>query len=221
MDSGSTDATLEICRELGARVHVTADWPGPGAAEEPRHRRGERRLGARSRRGRMGHRRVAARDRGGHACAGRRGRVRHPAPVELLRPLHAPRRLVARLHRAAFPARQGALRGRDRARPPGRRKARRGSCAATSCTNPSPTWTRCCRRSTATRPGARRLWPGKAGVAGSPPRSATACGRSSGPTCCATGFWTGARDFMLAVSNAEGAYYRYVKLMLLQEKRDE
>jgi glycosyltransferase involved in cell wall biosynthesis len=30
MDSGSTDATLEICRELGARVHVTADWPGPG-----------------------------------------------------------------------------------------------------------------------------------------------------------------------------------------------
>ena len=30
MDSGSTDATLEICRELGAKVQVTADWPGPG-----------------------------------------------------------------------------------------------------------------------------------------------------------------------------------------------
>jgi len=30
MDSGSTDATVEICRELGAKVHVTADWPGPG-----------------------------------------------------------------------------------------------------------------------------------------------------------------------------------------------
>jgi glycosyltransferase involved in cell wall biosynthesis len=30
MDSGSTDATPGICRELGATVHVTADWPGPG-----------------------------------------------------------------------------------------------------------------------------------------------------------------------------------------------
>ena len=30
VDSGSTDATPQICRELGAKVHVTADWPGPG-----------------------------------------------------------------------------------------------------------------------------------------------------------------------------------------------
>lgn len=30
VDSGSTDATLQICRELRAKVHVTADWPGPG-----------------------------------------------------------------------------------------------------------------------------------------------------------------------------------------------
>ena len=30
LDSGSTDATLAICRELGARVHVAADWPGFG-----------------------------------------------------------------------------------------------------------------------------------------------------------------------------------------------
>ena len=30
VDSGSTDRTPEICRELGARVHVTADWPGHG-----------------------------------------------------------------------------------------------------------------------------------------------------------------------------------------------
>ena len=30
VDSGSTDATPQICRELGANVHVTADWPGPG-----------------------------------------------------------------------------------------------------------------------------------------------------------------------------------------------
>lgn len=30
VDSGSTDRTLEICRELGAAVHVTADWPGHG-----------------------------------------------------------------------------------------------------------------------------------------------------------------------------------------------
>jgi len=30
LDSGSTDRTVEISRELGARVSVTADWPGFG-----------------------------------------------------------------------------------------------------------------------------------------------------------------------------------------------
>ena len=30
VDSGSADATPEICRSLGARVHVTRDWPGHG-----------------------------------------------------------------------------------------------------------------------------------------------------------------------------------------------
>ena len=31
LDSGSTDATVEICRACGARVEATADWPGFGA----------------------------------------------------------------------------------------------------------------------------------------------------------------------------------------------
>jgi glycosyltransferase involved in cell wall biosynthesis len=30
VDSGSIDATPDICRALGARVHVTVDWPGHG-----------------------------------------------------------------------------------------------------------------------------------------------------------------------------------------------
>ncbi|MEY4730986.1 MAG: hypothetical protein RL020_2144 [Pseudomonadota bacterium] len=30
VDSGSTDSTAEICRELGAKVSVTPDWPGFG-----------------------------------------------------------------------------------------------------------------------------------------------------------------------------------------------
>ena len=30
LDSGSTDRTVEICRELGATVHQTPDWPGHG-----------------------------------------------------------------------------------------------------------------------------------------------------------------------------------------------
>ena len=30
VDSGSTDSTLDICRELGAEVHTTSDWPGYG-----------------------------------------------------------------------------------------------------------------------------------------------------------------------------------------------
>jgi glycosyltransferase involved in cell wall biosynthesis len=31
VDSGSTDRTVDIARELGAKVTVTADWPGFGA----------------------------------------------------------------------------------------------------------------------------------------------------------------------------------------------
>ena len=30
VDSGSTDRTLDICHDLGARVHQTGDWPGHG-----------------------------------------------------------------------------------------------------------------------------------------------------------------------------------------------
>jgi glycosyltransferase involved in cell wall biosynthesis len=30
VDSGSTDRTPDICRELGARLHTTDDWPGYG-----------------------------------------------------------------------------------------------------------------------------------------------------------------------------------------------
>jgi glycosyltransferase involved in cell wall biosynthesis len=30
VDSGSTDGTIEICRALGAQVHATDDWPGHG-----------------------------------------------------------------------------------------------------------------------------------------------------------------------------------------------
>ena len=30
LDSGSTDGTVQICSQLGAKVHVTADWPGFG-----------------------------------------------------------------------------------------------------------------------------------------------------------------------------------------------
>ena len=30
LDSGSTDRTLDICRELGAVVHTSEDWPGHG-----------------------------------------------------------------------------------------------------------------------------------------------------------------------------------------------
>ena len=33
------------------------------------------------------------------------------------------------------------------------------------------------------------------------------------------GFLDGSHGFMLAVSNAEGSYYRYVKAMLIQQQR--
>jgi len=30
VDSGSSDRTLDVCREVGAKIQVTPDWPGPG-----------------------------------------------------------------------------------------------------------------------------------------------------------------------------------------------
>ena len=43
VDSGSTDATADICRGLGAQVHSTADWPGFGPQKNRAlaHARGE------------------------------------------------------------------------------------------------------------------------------------------------------------------------------------
>jgi glycosyltransferase involved in cell wall biosynthesis len=43
VDSGSTDRTPEICRGLGAQVHVTGDWPGHGPQKNRalRHATGE------------------------------------------------------------------------------------------------------------------------------------------------------------------------------------
>ena len=38
VDSGSRDETVSICRELGARVHVTPDWPGYGAEKNRAYR---------------------------------------------------------------------------------------------------------------------------------------------------------------------------------------
>jgi hypothetical protein len=35
------------------------------------------------------------------------------------------------------------------------------------------------------------------------------------------GFLDGREGFMLAVANAEGSYYRYLKLMLLERRRRE
>ena len=60
VDSGSTDRTVDICRGLGAKVHVTPDWPGPG----PQRNRGidlsARRLDPGAGRGRVGDRRRCA-----------------------------------------------------------------------------------------------------------------------------------------------------------------
>jgi hypothetical protein len=35
------------------------------------------------------------------------------------------------------------------------------------------------------------------------------------------GFLDGQKGFMLAISNAEGTYYRYLKLLMLQEKKKD
>ena len=45
VDSGSTDRTPDICRELGAKVQVTADWPGFGPQKNRALDLAHRRLG--------------------------------------------------------------------------------------------------------------------------------------------------------------------------------
>ena len=101
VDSGSTDRTVEIARELGARVTVTARLARVRSAEESRARSRHRRLGTLARCRRMADGRV----RGGDPPRRRRGRDgsgRSPdaAPLELLRPLPAAFGLVARLRGA-------------------------------------------------------------------------------------------------------------------------
>ena len=107
LDSGSTDPTATIARAAGARVVVT-DWPGYG----PQVARGfsmaesdwvlsldaDERIPAEA----------AGRDHGGSqgGCA---RRLPDPALVGVLRQGDAPRRLAARPHAAARPARQVGL----------------------------------------------------------------------------------------------------------------
>ena len=69
VDSGSTDRTVDIARELGAKVTVTADWPGFGRAEESRARSRDRRLGALARCRRMADRRICRGDKAGRSSA--------------------------------------------------------------------------------------------------------------------------------------------------------
>ena len=45
------------------------------------------------------------------------------------------------------------------------------------------------------------------------------CGHLCEPFFLQAGFLDGREGFMLAVSNAEGVYYRYLKLIYLQEKK--
>ena len=114
VDSGSTDGTVELAQALGARVEVTADWPGFG----PQKNRaldlatGDWVLS------------IDADERVTPELAPRNpGRLGQPArrcvrdrpPVELLRQGYSPQRLVARLRAAPVQARHGAFYGRRRA----------------------------------------------------------------------------------------------------------
>ena len=71
VDSGSTDRTLEICRALGAQVHVDDRLAGPRPAEESRARPRDRRVGALDRLRRVGDAGAARRDRARDRVAGR------------------------------------------------------------------------------------------------------------------------------------------------------
>ena len=219
VDSGSTDRTLDICRELGVKIQVTPDWPGPGPQ---RNRaidlaRGEWVLAldadewvTEELRREIEQTLRSPERQGGIPCA---------ASFQLLRPLHAAQRLVARLRLAPVPARQGPLRRRHRARSPaparpvGKLRAHLMHEAFTDLeevlqkVNSYSTW------------GAQTL---------------DESGKRAGLlTAIAHGLWTflktyvlhagfldGREGFMLAVSNAEGTYYKYAKLWLRGRHKD-
>ena len=103
LDSGSSDDTVALAREAGARV-VQTDWPGYG----PQVARG---FGMCQRRWVLSLdaderiRAAAARARSGAPSRRRARRLPGPAPVGVLRALHPPRRLAPRPHAAPRPAR--------------------------------------------------------------------------------------------------------------------
>ena len=198
VDSGSTDRTLEICRDARRAGAHDADWPGPAPQKNRALERATRRLGALARLRRVGDAARCAREIERTIARRRRRtpRYAHPAALELLRALHAPlaaggpitcsrlfrrdaarfsddhmheRLVVERPGRAA--ARTPHARGDHRSRPDARQDERVFDVR---------------RRAAHAR--------GRAAAPALVTRGrCTARGRSSAPTCCARAFSTAAK----------------------------
>jgi glycosyltransferase involved in cell wall biosynthesis len=208
VDSGSTDRTVAICRELGARVVTTADWPGFGAQKNRAlaEARGDWVLSLDA------DEQVTPQLREEIAQA-----IAAPAAHDAYA-LHAPWRLVARLRDAPLSPRQGAL-----FRRPGAREARRGRHDRKAREPSGAPRVRESRGSPAQ--GGPVLERQRAHAARARPQGLAHEGDPDGAWAfirtyvLRAGFLDGRHGFMLAVSNAEGTYYRYLKLMLLDDQR--
>ena len=107
LDSGSTDATVEISRQCGARVAAGTDWQGFGVQKNRvlALATGDWVLSLDA--GRVGDAGTASRDPGRARFARRAQRLPYAEAVELLRAFHAPLGLVAGLRDAAVSPRGG------------------------------------------------------------------------------------------------------------------
>ena len=201
---------VEICRELGRKGALDADWPGFGRAEESRAGSAPQAIGySRWTRTNGSARAAAIRDPRDCCRAAVTRRVSHPALVSVTAGASCATRGWWPDHvRGCFKRGARALRRRHRAR-----EADRAGPVGTlsqpllheAFTDLEEVLGKVNRYSSAGAQMMRGRGPRRRH---SRARWRTAPGPSCAPMCCKAGILDGREGFMLAVSNAEGVYYR-------------
>jgi glycosyltransferase involved in cell wall biosynthesis len=218
VDSGSTDDTVAICQALGAQVYVFPDWPGFGPQKN-------RALGYATKDW------VFSLDADERVSPELRGEIEHAMAQEGAYQAYDVPRLSSYCgrfmrHSGWYPDyvtrlfRRGAARFSDdvvheRLLVEGETGRMKGELLHYAFADPEEVLRKVDQYSTA---GAQRMHAKgrQATLAGAVIRGVWSFMRTY---FLRLGFLDGREGFMLAVSNAEGTYYRYVKLLMLNRKR--
>lgn len=218
VDSGSTDDTVAICREMGAQVHVTPDWPGFGAQKNRALNHATRDW-------------VLSLDADERVSPELRAEILHVISEPGASAAYDVPRLSSYCgrfmrHSGWYPDyvtrlfRRGAARFsgdvvHERLLVEGEPGRLRGELLHFAFADPEEVLRKVDQYSTA---GAQRMHARgrKATLTGAVARGFWSFLRTY---VLRLGFLDGREGFMLAVSNAEGTYYRYIKLLQLNRKR--